>query len=195
MEFLEKISYIFSKAKIVFAMFLFPKTMFLKKVHCPVYCYRIHAVKVKSEKGFTLVEILVSTLIMALAVGAVMQVLHSVIQLNETNNNMTQCVNVAQGLMDEIRGVIYEDIISNYNGYTFTLNDLDSQSIPNQGLVIASEIEPGYLMRVKIVICWKQKNRIIGEAIPSGNSITLQDLDASGEIDSPCSVEAAIIYK
>lgn len=147
----------------------------------------------RNKKGFTLVEILVSIMLMAIVIGAMFQMINHLFELNEINEVMVIGTNVAQGMIDEIRNVDAEDIIANYNNHTFSLDELTNKNIPHIGLVTIEELEAGLLLRIKVVICWQQKNRIIGEdANLNGILDADEDENGNGEIDSPCMLDTAI---
>ena len=150
----------------------------------------------KRKKGFTLIEILISTALMAIAIGGIFQVFTALMQLSETNENLTLCNNFAQGIVNEIRNVEFEDISADYKNKKFICNDLAAKGIAHQGLITVTDIDPGFLVRVKVIICWQDKNRIIGEDKNlNGNLNGGEDLNGNGELDSPCSIETAIMDK
>ncbi len=149
-----------------------------------------------NKTGFTLVEILISMMIMSIAFASTFQLINYLIQKNEANEVAVLCTNVAQGLMDEIRNVNFDDIVGNYNNMQFSLNELTNRNITHLGLVRVSELEVGFLLRVKIIICWRQRDRMMGEDVNfDGVLNTDEDINGNGELDSPCSIEAAIVYQ
>jgi len=147
----------------------------------------------KKQNGFTLVEILISTAIMAMAVAGTLQILTTLIQMNETNENLILCTNAVQGIMDEVRNVDFSNIVATYNNKKFTRPELTAKGITHQGLITVTVLEPGYLLRVKVIICWQDKNRTMGEDENFNGSLDGgEDANGNGELDSPCMVEAAI---
>ena len=152
--------------------------------------------KKKKKRGFTLVEIVISTIIMAIAITSTLQLLIYLLQMNESSRSSVVCMNRIAGLMDEIKNVDYSDIIGNYNGRQFALNELISRGIQHRGVVIANEIEAGFLTRVKIIVCWKNKNRIMGEDINFNGVLDgSEDMNGNGELDSPTMIECAIVSR
>ncbi|MCP4650043.1 MAG: prepilin-type N-terminal cleavage/methylation domain-containing protein [PVC group bacterium] len=150
----------------------------------------------QAKKGFTLVEILISVAVMAIALGASFQATNYLFQMNELNENITPAMHAVEGMIDGIRNVPYDDIVSVYAGNSFTLNELDNRGVENIGVVYVNEIETDFLMKVKVVVCWRQRTRVIGEdqnlnGVLDGG----EDENGNGQIDSPCSMETAIIYK
>lgn len=148
------------------------------------------------KKGFTLVEILVSTAIMAIAITSTLQILMYLLQLNESNHSSVSCMNVAQGYMDEIKNVNYEDVIVNYNGLQFTANDLTTRGIRHSGIIYATEIEPDFLIDVYVVICWENRNRIIGEDENLNGSLDGgEDKNENGLLDSPTMIQGTVLNR
>jgi prepilin-type N-terminal cleavage/methylation domain-containing protein len=147
------------------------------------------------KKGFTLVEILVSTAIMAIAITSTLQILMYLLQMNEANQVSVSCMNRVQGIMDEIKRVTYDDIIL-YNGDTFTVDELTTRGIRHLGIIYVNEIEPSFLTDVKVVICWENKTRIIGEDRNFNGSLDGgEDLNGNGQIDSPITIESTIVNR
>ncbi len=150
----------------------------------------------RGKKGFTLVEILVSTVIMAIAITSTLKVLIYLLQLNEANQASVECMNTVQGYMDEIKIVNYGDVVAIYNGMRFTVNDLTNRGVRHSGIIYANEIEPDFLIDVQVVICWENKNRIIGEdknlnGILDGG----EDENGNGRIDSPTMIEGTVLNR
>ncbi|MBU0633444.1 MAG: prepilin-type N-terminal cleavage/methylation domain-containing protein [Candidatus Omnitrophica bacterium] len=147
----------------------------------------------KNKRGFTLVEVLVSLGILAIAVASTMQLMIFLVQLSETNDIMLPTMNSLEGIMDEIRNAPFEDITSAYDDTTFTLDELDGRGIQNMGVITVDTIEANYLLRVKIVLCWKQKNRVMGEDKNFNGLLDLgEDENGNNELDSPCSIEGSV---
>jgi prepilin-type N-terminal cleavage/methylation domain-containing protein len=145
------------------------------------------------KKGFTLVEILVSTAIMAMAITATLQIMVYLLQLNEANQVSVVCMNQAQGMMDEIKNTLYIDIVPNYNNMQFNINELTNRGIRHSGVVYATEIEPNFLINVKIVVCWENRNRVMGEDINFNGFLDGgEDTNGNGELDSPLMLQNTI---
>ncbi|MFH2138830.1 MAG: type II secretion system protein [Candidatus Omnitrophota bacterium] len=157
--------------------------------------------RIKKEKGFTIIEIIMSMAIMVVAVGTTFQSALYLSRLAESGELSVTCMNAAEGVMDEIRNVAFDDIRAGYDGQIFYVDELMARNVAHQGLVKVDLLESfgtgtDAMLRIRVIVCWKQGERIIGEAINNGKEgilgITLADLDGNGDIDSPCAVEAAI---
>ncbi|MFH1061789.1 MAG: type II secretion system protein [Candidatus Omnitrophota bacterium] len=148
------------------------------------------------RKGFTLVEILVSTAIMAIAITSTLQILMYLLQMNEANQVSVACMNRAQGIMDEIKRVNYDDVITLYNGNQFTVAELTSRNVRHSGVIYANEIEADFLIDIKVVISWGNRNRIIGEDTNLNGVLDIgEDLNGNGQIDSPVMIEGTILNR
>ncbi|MBU1086987.1 MAG: type II secretion system GspH family protein [Candidatus Omnitrophica bacterium] len=150
----------------------------------------------RRKKGFTLVEVLVSTAIMAIAITSTLQILMYLLQMNESNQNSVTCMNTVQGYMDEMKNVLYDDIVGNYNGLQFTVDDLTNRGVRHSGIIYAAEIQPPFLTDVKVVICWENRNRIIGEDTNLNGSLDAgEDKNGNGMIDSPTMIEGTVLNR
>ncbi|MFH2138834.1 MAG: prepilin-type N-terminal cleavage/methylation domain-containing protein [Candidatus Omnitrophota bacterium] len=150
----------------------------------------------KNNKGISLVEILVSVGIMSVAIGSSFQATSYLLQLNELNDNITPVMNSLEGIRDEIKNVPFDDISPNYHNTQFTLNELTNKGVPNLGTITVDLTEPSFLLKFRIVVCWRQGNRMIGEdANLNGVLDSGEDTNLNGLIDSPCAMETAVIFR
>ncbi|MCG2711106.1 MAG: prepilin-type N-terminal cleavage/methylation domain-containing protein [Candidatus Omnitrophica bacterium] len=147
----------------------------------------------KRKKGFTLVEILVSMAIMAITITGALKMLNSLAVINEGNDAILAIMNHVQGVMDEVRNVPFSDLSALYNNKQFQVAELQAKGITHQGLITVTNIEPGYLDQVRIVVCWRQKDRVIGEDENlNANLDAGEDQNTNGVIDSPCQISSII---
>lgn len=150
--------------------------------------------KHSSLTGFTLVEILISTAIMAIAITSTLQILNYLLMMNETNDVTVLCMNELQGRIDQVRNTLYSDVVGVYNGRQFQIAELTNRGIQHRGVFIASEIEPLFITRVKVVVCWRNRTRIIGEDVNFNGVLDAgEDTNGNGELDSPIMMDAAVI--
>jgi len=82
----------------------------------------------KTQKSFTLVEMLMATGILLLALGAILMAVVSCIVLNENNNSNVIAANDATYVLEQIKGLDYTNIagyaapvLTNLSGETITL--------------------------------------------------------------------------
>jgi prepilin-type N-terminal cleavage/methylation domain-containing protein len=101
-------------------------------------------------RGFTLLELMVSVVILLMGIGGALLSFTYCFLLNESNNNLVTAVNDAQYVMEEIRQVAYANI-SNYTAPSFT--NLNNESISlNRSL--GTEIG-----EVTVNVNWEERQR------------------------------------
>jgi prepilin-type N-terminal cleavage/methylation domain-containing protein len=122
----------------------------------------------KSKKGFVLPEVLLAIAIAAFAVCGILLMYVAGMDLVRTSKNASMATSAAEGIIEEIRNTPFPDIVTNYNGLKFSVNNMPA----NSGVVYVDDSDPEFLL-VTVSICWRQGNRIIGE-----------DLNLNGELDS-----------
>ena len=138
-----------------------------------------------NNRGFTLVEVLVSALIMGSIIVGLLQLFIYCSLLSEMSGNITIATSEAQSKMDEIRNTTFSLITTNYpSGTSFNLNQITGKGV----IYIDSTTAPANsnLYRIKISVSWRNKNgRVIGSdknlngAIDAGEA-----LDSDGNLDS-----------
>ncbi len=139
------------------------------------------------KKGFTLIEVLIATVVLT---GAILAILASLIQcsnLQETSKNLGLTISAARAKVEEMRNVDFSDLITNYNG-PFDVSGLDAKGRVDSSYVAGSN---NNLIDIRVVICWRQgRNRIIGEDINlNGNLDPGEDVNpTNGRLDSPAQI-------
>ena len=109
-------------------------------------------------KGFTLAELMMASAILSVVLTSYLQLFIYCSTLAETSANLSFAINAAQAKMEEIRNVLYDDIITTYDGVTFSLNlppNADGEITVNE---IGADV-PGDLLEIDIDISWQNKNR------------------------------------
>ena len=135
-----------------------------------------------NDKGFTLAELLMAILILAIALTGLLQIFIRSSMLTEITRNKTAAMSEASGKMEEIRGSVFESIETNYDGTVFALTQLTGW-----GFIEVTSVQAGELLEVEIAIGWEDKyNRIIGEdADLNGNFVVgSEDTDGNGRMSS-----------
>jgi hypothetical protein len=122
----------------------------------------------KSKKGFVLPEVMLACAIAAFAICGLLLMYVAGMDLIRVSKNASIATSAAQGLMEEIRNAPFPDIVTNYNGLKFTVNNIPS----SKGVVYVDDTDPELLL-VTISVCWLQGNRVIGE-----------DLNLNGQLDA-----------
>lgn len=135
----------------------------------------------KNSNGMTLIEVLISTLILSsLFVGAV-YVFIKCMELSEAARNTQTATLICRNRMNQIEAGAYNQIYATYNQATFTSADLNGI-----GVSYIDNSDPDVL-KVTSVFCWRQSNgRIYGEDLNlSGQIDGSEDANNNGQLDSP----------
>ena len=141
-------------------------------------------------RGFTFIEILLASGILAFSVCGILFAYVSCAALVNLSKNMNTATNAAIGMMEEVRGSPFTQIVDTYNGLNFILND--TPPIPSMGTVTIDDTNPEFL-EVTISVSWQQGNRIIGEdANLNGILDAGEDTDGNGILNSPAEVVTRI---
>lgn len=147
--------------------------------------------------GFTLLELMLASVIMIVALGGLLASYVLCFNLSETAKNTTLATNAIQLELETIRDYNFYDIQSDYNNATFTVSGFANQQAI--GSVIVESISAD-LLRITVSVSWRQKGgRIIGEDSGRGGGIALngnlegtEDVDGDGIIDSPAMLSTVV---
>ena len=115
--------------------------------------------KLKAKSGFSLVEVLMATAILAFALVGILGTYVTCLVLVTTSKNVNAATNAAQGVIEEIRSTPFTQVIADYNGMTFVVNDIPS----SVGVVYVDDTANSELLDVIVSVCWRQGNKVIGE--------------------------------
>jgi prepilin-type N-terminal cleavage/methylation domain-containing protein len=144
-----------------------------------------------SKKSFTLMEMLIAVAILAYALCGMLAMYISCFDLISISKNTSIATSAAQGLMEEIRSHTFNDIVSDYDGLNFTVNNMPA----NRGVVYVNDTDPE-LLRVTISICWRQKGRVVGEdANLNGIPEATEDVNHNNIIDSPVELISLMVNR
>lgn len=147
------------------------------------------------KRGFSLVEVIVAIGIMAFALVGILGTYITCLTLISTSKNVNAATNAAQGIIEEIRSTPFTQIMSNYNGMIFTVNDIPS----SVGVVyINNSTAPANanLILATVSVCWRQGNRVIGEdANLNGVLNGGEDLNGNGIIDSTVQLKTMVVRR
>jgi len=136
--------------------------------------------KIPNNNGATLIEVLVASALLILAVSGILISYLRCMELTETARNMSRAVQAAQSRMEQIRSTTYANIVSTHDNVGFAIPGLNGYGV---SYVDDSQID---LLLVTISVSWEQKNgRICGEdqnlngVLDSG-----EDANSNGILDS-----------
>jgi len=137
--------------------------------------------KLNSEKGFSLMEIMVAVVITAITLCGILLTYITSFALIKTSKNASMAASAERGLMDEIRNTSFPLIFSTYNGVTFTVNNMPS----NKGVIYVDDTNPE-LLEVTISVSWQEGNKVIGEDTNfNGVLDSGEDLNSDNILNSP----------
>lgn len=111
-----------------------------------------------SNRGFTLLELIIVTGILLIVVSGLLVTFVYCLLLNESNNNLVIAANDAQAVLEEIKGLTYNQIpgyISSFNAERFTNLGSEQVSFPDSGQVFGASIT-----EVTVNIRWTERQRI-----------------------------------
>jgi prepilin-type N-terminal cleavage/methylation domain-containing protein len=103
------------------------------------------------EKGFTLVEVMIAVMVLAVAFLAMYQMQAMAVRGNETGNQVTIATVLAQDKMEEIRNTAYDNVISiNFPAENYGM-------VPNypQFRREVTVTENGRMKTVRVSVLWK----------------------------------------
>ncbi len=103
--------------------------------------------------GFTLAELLLAAAILLIAISASLAAFVNCLLLNESNNNRVIAANDAQYVLEQIKGVDYDDI-DIYAHPEFT--NLSNETVSVSGLT--TEIVSG-LKEIGVTISWTERGK------------------------------------
>lgn len=106
----------------------------------------------KSKQGFTLLEVLITTLIMVSVLGALAYGLNQSTNLTETVRNQDIALSAAQDKIEEIANDV--DNITDYNGQTFNIAGLTPDPA---GVVAVNQVGSTNLFDINITVSWQQR--------------------------------------
>lgn len=144
-----------------------------------------------SSKGFTLVEITLVVAIVAFVLCGLLATYISCFVLTVTSKNISIATNAALGLIEEIRNAPFSQVITDFNGLNFILNDIPA----SRGVVSINDDNPE-LLRVTVTVCWRQGERIIGEDTNlNGVLDSGEDANGNGILDSAVQLVTLVANK
>jgi len=157
------------------------------------------------KSGFTLIEVLIATAVLAGVTLAILSTFMQCSNLRETSKNLGIAMSAARAEIEQLHNQDFSSIAT--GTFTFDpigLNGKGQTIITNASLTaIAGGGTTADLKNIRVVVCWQQRSgRTIGEDNGAGQGTALdgilhndEDADGDGEIDSPATVVASIANK
>ncbi len=115
---------------------------------------RVRAMRL-SNKGFTLLELIITTGILLIVVSGLMVTFVYCLLLNESNNNLVIAANDAQAVLEEIKGLSYNQIQGRVGGYSRVFTNLSDEAVTFPGADFGASI-----IKITVNISWTERQRL-----------------------------------
>lgn len=154
----------------------------------------------KKSSGFTLIEVLITTLFLTVALLSTLGLFAYSLSSADTSRNSTIAQYEVEGKIEEVCASDYSVIKTTYTNAGAVKNTVFNliNDLGGKGVVIAQEV-PGAtngLIRVKVAVCYRQGQRIVGEDTNLNGILDAgEDANANNEIDSPYAIERVVVNK
>ena len=137
--------------------------------------------KLSNNKGFSLSELMIATLIFTLTFAGTIIVFFRCIELSEMARNSSAAVNASKSQLASVENTPFANILATFNNTTFT-----AAGVNGRGVTYVTSLDAD-LLRVTIVFCWREKNgRIMGEDTNINGVLNAgEDANGNGVLDSP----------
>jgi len=144
-----------------------------------------------ANKGFTLVEVLVTVGILAFVLSGLLAMYVNLFLLGDINRQTTLANNSAQARIEEIRNTNFDNLPA-LNGTVFDITGFGAGSA--KGRVEVSNTSYSDLRLVRVVVSFKQKgSMIIGEDTNLNGVLDGgEDVNANGRLDSSIEIVTLI---
>ena len=143
----------------------------------------------RNKKAFTLIELMITAVILTLVLGGLLQLFAYCLNLAEISTNLTLVVSEVQGKLEEIRNHDFSDIADHYgasggHGDSFPLDQLNGTA------VIYINNSNSQLLAIEIAASWAtSRNQVVGEDKNLNGALDAgEDDNGNGKLDSPATV-------
>jgi len=150
--------------------------------------------KHKASSGITLLELMIATGILVVAISGLLAIFIGFFSLNENARKVTLALIASQDKMEEILSSSFDTIYSTYNGINF--NPAGFPSSEAKGAIYIDNTNPD-LLELCVSVSWREiAGRVIGEDTNLNGSLdTGEDLNVNGRIDSPVEIVTLIVER
>ncbi len=143
---------------------------------------RYHGRHIKCSRfSFTLVELLIASVVFILTLVGILLSYMKCVELNEHSRNLSIAMRGLESRFEDIKNTPFSQIKTSYNQVTFTNANLNGTGVSG-----VDDTNPA-LLRVSMSFSWRQSNgRIMGEdANLNGQLNAGEDKNGNGVLDSP----------
>jgi Tfp pilus assembly protein PilV len=112
----------------------------------------------QNERGFTLIEIVVTAVFIGIVVIAIDQLFISLKQVNRESNNYTIATEVAQQLVEKYRNLPYSAISTGTTDVTSSaLGPYPSLLTPRSATVTVTQVDPNGLKQLDVAVSYRDR--------------------------------------
>lgn len=145
----------------------------------------------KHNHGMTLLELMIATAVLIIAITGLLAALTGLFTLNENAGKLTLAMTAAQDKIEEIRNANFDTLFSAYNAAHFDPDGfLPSQAEAN---IVINDTNPD-LLQVCVSVSWMgRSNKIIGEDLNLNGGLDAgEDLNGDLRLSSPAEIVTLI---
>ena len=107
------------------------------------------------DKGFTLSELMIAAAIILIAILGLFTAIINCILLNESNNNLVMAVNDAQYVLEQIKGLAYDNI----NDFITAFDPLQFSDLYNQSITFPNTVIGTSIANITVEVNWDERQR------------------------------------
>ena len=158
--------------------------------------YLVRQKRDKPEGGFTLLEIVISLGVLAVAVLGVLAAYNASLTLGRESQGYLLATEAAQAKLEELRKHDWDTMVADYSlggaqGNTFVPNGMAGTGVGT--ITFLTPVVTG-LREVRVVVCWREKTRIFGEDADLDGVVDAgEDLNGNSVLDSPVELLAFLV--
>ncbi|MBF0521468.1 MAG: prepilin-type N-terminal cleavage/methylation domain-containing protein [Candidatus Omnitrophica bacterium] len=135
-------------------------------------------------QGFTLMELMVVTVILIVAIGGILATYIQCLAISEISRNSTTAMIAAKSRLEDIKNASFDQLVTKFNKVSFSIGDLNGIGV---SYVDNTNLD---LYKITISVCWQQRNgQIIGEDTNLNGQLDAgEDVNHNNIIDSPLQI-------
>jgi len=140
------------------------------------------------SRGFTLMELMIAALILAIVLVGLLASYLACMQLAEIARNTSIAMNSVRARSEQIEEHTFDNIKADYDNATFVLANLNGM-----GVSYVDDTDPDLLL-ITVTVCWQQqRGRVIGEDSDLDGTLDAgEDANTNGMLDSVAQIKTYI---